>query len=133
MSKKLVIVAWDKVCHPYTQGDLGIESILVFNTNLNFKLFWDIINSKEHWLMLLKVRIMKKSMIISHHISSSILCSIIKDFSDLIYDSKVVICNVMGTNFWLDIWLRDPLINTVYQPQLVNTNLLVTSCIEYGT
>jgi hypothetical protein len=66
--RKLVIVAWKKVCRPYDQGGLGIRSLIVLNESTNLKLCWDMFTSNEHWAILLRSRVIRGVGCISHHI-----------------------------------------------------------------
>jgi hypothetical protein len=66
--RKLVTVAWKKVCRPYDQGGLGIRSVIVLNESTNLKLCWDMFTSNEHWAILLRSRVIRGVGCISHHI-----------------------------------------------------------------
>lgn len=88
MTRKLVIIFWDKVFPSFSQGGLGIKYFLAFNPASNQKLCWDIVNSKEPWAQIVKSRFIKKGMPITHYISSSIWCSIKKVCQGMIHDSK---------------------------------------------
>lgn len=45
--RKMVTVAWHKVCKPYVEGGLGIRSLIALNSASNLKLCWDLHNSDE--------------------------------------------------------------------------------------
>lgn len=73
LMRKMVTVYWDKVYSPIPQGGLVIKSLLVFNATSSQKLYWDIINSKEPWAQILKVRVLKKYVPITYHISYTLV------------------------------------------------------------
>jgi hypothetical protein len=45
--RKLVTVAWKKVCVPYDEGGLAIKFFISLNEASNLKLCWDLLKSKE--------------------------------------------------------------------------------------
>jgi hypothetical protein len=66
--RKLVTVGWKKVCKPAAEGGLGIRSIITLNEASNLKLCWDLVNSQDHWALLLKSRVIRGQHCIRHHI-----------------------------------------------------------------
>jgi len=46
-NRKLVTVAWKKMCKPTDQGGLGIRSLKKLNQATNLKLCWDLFHKKE--------------------------------------------------------------------------------------
>lgn len=48
--RKLIIVAWHKVCKPLVEGGLGMRSLSKINDASNLKLFLDLFNSSNQWL-----------------------------------------------------------------------------------
>jgi hypothetical protein len=57
--KKLVTVAWKKVCTPLAEGFLGLRSLLRLNEAANLKLCWDLLLFEEDWAIILKKRFSK--------------------------------------------------------------------------
>jgi hypothetical protein len=45
--KKLVTVAWKKVCAPYEEGGLGLRSLIALNEAANLKWCWELLHSLE--------------------------------------------------------------------------------------
>jgi hypothetical protein len=102
--RKLVTVAWKKVCRPYDQGGLGIRSLIVLNESTNLKLCWDMFTSNEHWAILLRSRVIRGVGCISHHIHSSLWSSIKSEVQTVRDNSGYVIGDGSKVNFWRDTW-----------------------------
>jgi hypothetical protein len=66
--KKLVTVAWKKVCKPISEGGLGIRSFVTLNEASNFKVCWDLLNSQNQWEILLRGRAIRGQNCINHRI-----------------------------------------------------------------
>jgi hypothetical protein len=64
--RKLVTIAWKKVCKPYVQGGLGIRSIIHLNSVANLKLCWNMLHKKESWSKLLYNRVIRNNKVINH-------------------------------------------------------------------
>jgi hypothetical protein len=45
--RKLVTVAWKKICKPFSDGGLGLRSLVTLNDATNLKLCWDLFNSMD--------------------------------------------------------------------------------------
>lgn len=54
--RKMVKVAWHKVCKPLKEGDIGIKCLITLNEASNLKLCWDLKNSQEPWAILIRNR-----------------------------------------------------------------------------
>ncbi|GAU46447.1 hypothetical protein TSUD_402140 [Trifolium subterraneum] len=54
--RKMVTVAWKKVCKPISEGGLGVRSLANLNLGAKLKLCWDLTQSNEDWAVLLKSR-----------------------------------------------------------------------------
>jgi hypothetical protein len=78
--RKLVTVAWKKICRPIAQGGLNIRSLSSLNKASNLKLCWTLLNSQCFWAKLLRDRVIRGRKIIQHHISSSIWSSIRQEY-----------------------------------------------------
>ncbi|GAU25788.1 hypothetical protein TSUD_222460 [Trifolium subterraneum] len=59
--RKLVTVAWDKVCAPTNEGGLGLRSLRHINEAANLKLCWDLFTSSSHWASLIRARVMRRN------------------------------------------------------------------------
>ncbi|MCH81156.1 ribonuclease H protein [Trifolium medium] len=99
--RKLVTVAWYKVCLPFNEGGLG----------LSFS------------------EVLKNSKPVSYYISSSIWSGIKHKFPDIILNCTWQIGNGEIINFWTDLWCGEPLINSLKIPQNIQHRLKATvSC-----
>lgn len=70
--RKMVIVAWKKVCASFDEGGLNIRSLICLNEATNMKLCWELLNSKEQWARILRSRVIRRNSCINYHIFSSI-------------------------------------------------------------
>ncbi|RHN47676.1 hypothetical protein MtrunA17_Chr7g0255541 [Medicago truncatula] len=66
--RKLVTVAWKKVCVGFDEGGLGIRSLICLNQASNLKLCWEMF---QQWADLLRSRVLRGSTCIPYHIFSS--------------------------------------------------------------
>jgi hypothetical protein len=121
--RKLVTVAWHKVCKPTSQGGLGIRSISQINKGASLKFICDFLNSSEDWALLLKSRVLRKNGIISHHISSSLWSSCKDSYADLVENSSWLLGNGDIINFWLDEWCGNPLVHYLQIPDQFHNHL----------
>lgn len=74
--RKIVTVAWHKLCKPVEEGGLGLRSLRKLNEATNLKLCWDMLHSQEDWTKVLRSRACPKRKPIKYHIHSSVWCSI---------------------------------------------------------
>ena len=107
--RKLVTVAWKKVCKPYDEGGLGFRSLICLNESFNLKLCWDLMHSQEEWANILKARVIRRNKVINHHIYSSIWTGIKSEHWNIMENSRWLIGNGRNIHFWNDSWFRVPL------------------------
>ncbi|GAU48468.1 hypothetical protein TSUD_324180 [Trifolium subterraneum] len=110
--RKLVTMAWKKVCVPYVEGGLAIRSLRSLNEASNLKLCWELLKSNEDWAKLFISRVVRPGHIISHHINSSIWSGIKSEYQTVLMNSRWQIGNGLLVNIWEDAWCGDPLIQT---------------------
>jgi len=110
--RKLVTVAWKKVCNSYEGGGLGIRSLVRLNEAFNLKLGWDMLHSNEEWANILRSRAIKRRKPINHHIFSSLWNGIKHELPVITENSTWLIGNGKNVNFWYDNWCGDSLQNT---------------------
>jgi hypothetical protein len=91
--RKLVTVAWKKICKPYVEGGLGLRNLISLNEAFNMKLCWDLMQSEEDWAKVLKCRAVRGNKAINHHIYSSVWSSIKNEFSMVIENSNWILGN----------------------------------------
>lgn len=110
--RKLVTIAWKKVCADVDEGGLGIRSLIKLNEATNLKMCWDLLKSKEQWAHLLRSRVLRNSNCIRHHIFSSIWSGIKHEYSMIKENTSWIVGNGEIINFWLDAWCGEPVIHS---------------------
>jgi len=85
--RKLVTVAWKKLCKPYSQGGPGIRSLITINSASNLKLCWDMLHSQQSWAKLLLSRTIRSGKPINYHIFSSLWSSIKNEYNVIMENS----------------------------------------------
>ena len=106
--RKLVTVAWKKVCKPYDEGGLGIRSLICLNESFNLKLCWDLMQSQEDKAKILKARVIRRNEVINYHIYSSIWTGIKSEYWSVMENSRWLIGNGRKIHFWNYSWFREP-------------------------
>lgn len=71
MQRKIIIVAWHKICCPKADGGLGIRSMVTLNRATMIKLAFEFISCQEQWAQLLRARVFRHGKVRTY-ISSSI-------------------------------------------------------------
>lgn len=107
--KKLVTVAWHKVCKPTKEGGLGIRSLSNINEAGNLKLCWEIVQSDMPWASFIRSRVIRNKKAIVHHISSSIWSSAKHKLPTILSNSSWQLGNGESINFWCDSWCGETL------------------------
>jgi hypothetical protein len=102
--RKLVTVAWKKVCKPLAQGGLSIRSLVTLNEASNLKLCWELFNSQEQWACILRSRTFRSRKCISYHIHSSLWSSVKAEYRVVLENSRFIIGDGSTINFWNDLW-----------------------------
>ncbi|PNY03176.1 ribonuclease H [Trifolium pratense] len=126
--RKLVTVAWKKVCKPYSQGGLGVRSLITLNDASNLKLCWDLFNSQEQWAILLRSRTFRSRNCITHHIHSTIWSGVKAEFNVVLENSRFIIGDGSTVNFWRDTWCGD--VSLEHSLQITDMQLLHTKVKE---
>lgn len=71
--RKLVIVAWSKVCNETMVGGLGVISVIkLINKVAILKLGWEMVSSDSQWSKLFRARFFKHKSYIAYRIRTSI-------------------------------------------------------------
>lgn len=97
--RKLVTVAWHKVCTPLKEGGLGLRSLSKINEGANLKLCWELVQSNLQWAHFLRNRVLTKKCPISYHISSSIWSSIKHQYLEVTLNSTWLLEDGANINF----------------------------------
>ena len=121
--RKIVTVAWKKVCKPFAKGGLGIISLITLNQASNLKLRWDLITSQQPWAILLRKRAIRGRKPINYHIFSSIWSSVKSDFQSILNNSQWILGSGDDIRFWTDPWCGPPIADSLNIPPHQATNL----------
>ena len=121
--KKLVTVAWHKVCKPLKEGGLGITSLSNINEAGNLKLCWEVIQSDLPWASFVRSRVMRKKKPIVHHISSSVWSSAKHKLPSILNNSTWQLGDGESINFWCDSWCGEPFTSAYNIPSHLHDSL----------
>ena len=124
--RKIVTVAWKKVCRPLSQGGLNLRSSKTLNAYTNLHLLWKLLHSQDDWAILLRDRVLRSRKPINHHIYSSLWSSIKEEFSNLEENSTWLLGNGEMINFWNDSWCGAPLSQALNIPEAISSHLSST-------
>lgn len=106
-TRKMVMVSWKNICTPYSNGRLGIRSLISLNEAANLKLCWD--------MMVNKAKTFRSFGNINYHIFSSIRVGIKTEMSLINTQFSWILDKGTDIKFWLD--------NCCVQPLLLKTSL----------
>jgi hypothetical protein len=118
--RKLVTVAWKKICAPFEEGGLGLRSLKVLNAATNLKLCWDLMHSDEDWAKILRSRVLRNGKAINYHVYSSIWSSVKHEVQVISDNSCWKVGNGQSINLWTDSWCGEPLASS----QNIHPNVL---------
>ncbi|GAU48962.1 hypothetical protein TSUD_406700 [Trifolium subterraneum] len=121
--KKLVTVAWKKICRPFSQGGLNIRSLTCLNKAINLKLCWSLFHSQSSWAKLVQARVVRDNKVIHHHIYSSLWSSIKEEVATMFENSIWLLGNGKDINFWNDCWCGHSLSEVFNIPAHISQNL----------
>ncbi|XP_019435980.1 PREDICTED: uncharacterized protein LOC109342436 [Lupinus angustifolius] len=121
--KKLLRVAWHKVCSQLDEGDLGIKSIKCLNKASMLKLTWDLKTSNLEWANFFILKFNCKSYNTPKYSKSSIWPGIRENWLQANLNSIWLVGNGLSVNFWRDNWLGEPLVDTLNIPMSIHANL----------
>jgi hypothetical protein len=122
--RKLVTVAWKKLCRPLSQGGLNLRSLSSLNKAANLKLCWALFHSRSSWAKLLYARAIRGKKVIHHHIYSSLWSSIKEEISTMFDNSFWLLGNGKDINFWNDKWCGPSLSEVFNIPTHISKNLV---------
>ncbi|KAK3212710.1 hypothetical protein Dsin_017416 [Dipteronia sinensis] len=98
---KLIRVAWDRCCKPYSQGGLGLKDLGLLNDSLLKKLTWKFMTSQSFAFSFLRERY---------------LTQLRKSHGDLLKEGIWLIDENSQRDFWLDNWFGVPILELLEIP-----------------
>ncbi|XP_019450653.1 PREDICTED: uncharacterized protein LOC109352923 [Lupinus angustifolius] len=115
-TRKLVTVAWHKICTPTIEGGLGLRSISDLNQASLLKLAWGMRSSSQDWALFYRSRFYRASRKHASYVKSSIWPGIKSVWSMINDNTRWVVGSGANINYWLDNWLGNPLATTMNIP-----------------
>lgn len=115
-TKKIVTVAWSKVCTPYAAGGLGIRPLRGINDAALLKLCWQMFTSEDQWASFCRARFLRGRAPVSHYVSSSIWPSINRFFHTVQENTSWQLGDGNTINFWTNKWLSQPVVDLLSIP-----------------
>lgn len=103
--RKLVIVAWQKLCSPVSSGGLRLRSLRAINEAAMLKLRWGMLSSQSHWSLLLKCRFLRHNKPVGHYAKSSIWPGVRQFINSTLEGSYWHLGDGSNIKFWKDQWL----------------------------
>ncbi|XP_019455087.1 PREDICTED: uncharacterized protein LOC109356210 [Lupinus angustifolius] len=121
--KKLVTVAWHKVCSYMDEGGLGIKSFKCLKKAALLKLTWYLKTSNLEWAIFFILKFNCKSYITPKYSKSSIWPGIRENWLQANLNSIWLVGDGLSVNFWRDNWLGEPLVDTLNIHRDIHDNL----------
>ncbi|XP_019432511.1 PREDICTED: uncharacterized protein LOC109339510 [Lupinus angustifolius] len=121
--KKLVTVAWHRVCSYMDEGGLGIKSFKCLNKASLLKLTWDLKTTNLEWAIFFRLKFNCKGYTTPKYSKSSIWPGIRDNWVHASLNSIWLVGDGLSVNFWKDNWLGEPLVDTLNIPRNIHDNL----------
>lgn len=109
-------MAWAKIYAPYSAGGLDLKSLRAFNDAAMLKLSWDMTNSNAEWVRFLKNRFFRHRHPVKNYVKSSLWPGVKLHLGVVDANSCWIIGNGRQVHFWLDNWLKEPLVQIMGIP-----------------
>ncbi|XP_026383960.1 uncharacterized protein LOC113279481 [Papaver somniferum] len=132
MVSKSFVVDYDKVCAPYSEGGLGITQMRVMNKAMLMKLSWNICNSKKVWARYLSAKFFTKNGNLVEYTKSSIFPGFRWVYSEVVFNSTVLIGDGRSTSLYFDSWWGDTSIADILGPGYLERQARVADMIVDG-
>ncbi|WCJ21306.1 Ribonuclease H-like superfamily protein [Euphorbia peplus] len=93
-------------------GGIGIKDLFAFNLAILGKVAWALISDNSFIPKLFKIRFLSPSRLPKLYISNSLIwCSIRASYQRIRDDVQWFICSSSELHFWVDFWIRPPLVD----------------------
>ncbi|KAF1880456.1 hypothetical protein Lal_00011514 [Lupinus albus] len=111
--KKLVIIAWHKVCSPAKEGGLGLRSIKAINQVVLLKMTWKMQTSSHDWAIIFRNIFVRDSRPTRAYIN----------WQKIVENSIWLVGNGRKINLWLDNWIGVSLAESLNIPHHMQSYL----------
>lgn len=115
-TRKMVTVAWHKLCAPTHEGGLGVRPLSKINEAATLKLCWDFMSNDSQWANVLRARFLFGRCPVPHYIKSSIWPGLKKCANVVTEHLAWQIDDGTSVNFWHDLWLPDRVLHLLHIP-----------------
>lgn len=114
--RKVVTVAWHKVCTSKLDGGIGLRSIRQINAAAMLKLCWDLLSEDSQWAIFLRARYFNNNTLVRNHLNSAIWPGI-KGYVDVVKENMSwQLGDGSKINFWRDNWLSRTMAEAIHIP-----------------
>ncbi|XP_019459896.1 PREDICTED: uncharacterized protein LOC109359653 [Lupinus angustifolius] len=121
--RKIVTVAWDKLCYPVKEGGLGLRSTSDLNQAAILKLAWGMKSSNQEWASFYRLRFYRAGDLKASYVKSPVWPGIKKGWQKIIDNAIWLVGNGSKIRFWTDNWLGEPLADTLSIPPQTHSTL----------
>lgn len=123
--RKVVIVAWKKVCLPTHEVGLGINSLRAMNEAAILKLSWETYSSNKQWAIFLRHRFLKNGKPLINYIKPLLWYGFKNNMQSVMANSCWRIGDGTSVNFRRDKWLDQPIVDSLHIPDHLHSSLHV--------
>lgn len=123
LTKKVVTVAWSKLCCPTIEGGVGLRSIRSINESSMLKLAWEACSSNQQWSSLIRARFFRNGKPSNLYLKSTIWPGIKSFLSTVLENSSWLIGSGVNIRFWTDRWLSNPIVDLLDFPESCHNSL----------
>ncbi|XP_019418611.1 PREDICTED: uncharacterized protein LOC109329402 [Lupinus angustifolius] len=121
--RKLVTVAWNKVCAPQKEGGLGIRSTNNLNKAGLLKLAWELKASDQTWACFCRQRFGSTNSAANRQFQSSIWIGIKNNWIEVVENSIWLVGDGTKINFWTDNWTGTTMVDSLQIPLNLHSKL----------
>ena len=117
VKKKYHLVKWDSLCKSMKKSGLGLKDTRKMNLSLLSKWWWRLENEDGIWQRIIKAKYIKSGLIstVKPHLDDSpVWNDLMKVRYIYLAGRKIKVCDGSKTLFWLDCWLNDKPLCTLY-------------------
>jgi hypothetical protein len=117
LKRKYHLIKWSMICKNKKKGGLGVKNLRLMNLSLLCKWWWNWKSEEGLWQELVKLKYVKGTPIFlvkNRQSDSPKWCDIVKIRHIYLQGRKFMVNNGKLVSFWLDSWLEDKPLCSVY-------------------